>query len=129
MATSARELPVSSRVVRDAAGRRRDLGVRNPRTYRCRGRMSALHAAADRALREQLKSLGDRLGGGVPRSEHPGAVRRWYAQDGLALERKVRTSIVEGTGHVLTVRRRRGAGARRTPRDTGSHGGGNERTR
>ena len=48
------------------------------------------------------------------------AVRRWYEQDGRALEPKLRTSIIEGHWSRAGPG---GAEARRVPRDTANDGG------
>ena len=65
--------------------------------------------AADPNLREQLTTLGvafevETAGAADPaRRERLDAVRRWYAQDWLTIDPKLRSSIIEGLSVFLSV--------------------------
>ena len=69
----------------------------------------ALLRADDKALREQLTKLGipfemDRRTPVDPaRPERLDAVKRWYAQDWLTIDAKLRSSIIEGLSVFLSV--------------------------
>ena len=66
--------------------------------------------AHDPAMREQLKSLGiafeveSAAAADPARRKRLDAVRRWYVQDWLTLEPKLRSSIIEGLSVFLRVR-------------------------
>ena len=68
-----------------------------------------VRATGDRTLREELSKLGvtfdvEAAGAVDPaRRERLDAVRRWYGQDWLTLEPKLRSSIIEGLSVFLSV--------------------------
>ena len=68
-----------------------------------------VRTAADKDLREQLTKLGiafevETAGAADPaRRERLDAVKRWYAQDWLTIDPKLRSSIIEGLSVFLSV--------------------------